>query len=287
MASTSSVFDELSDGMIAGRAARHARDGHDSKLPDSLVHDEGTLVVTPGGSVSGVVDFAEDTDTVSMTLTAGTYLISLIGSGASPLADPYLTSTGLGLADDDGGSGTTSLITFTVTSAGTYTFQVGAYPGYGITGGYTVHLEKRGADSVPGTIASTVAANIDAPTFGFIETSGDKDVYRVSLTEGTFYNFEVAGGADYSSDYPPPTGELDTVITVYDAGGNVVFTNDDLDFEAGDISSGGGFLAETGGFYYVEVKAFTGNTGGYELEIDSGRLVHRRSARHHKLGRCR
>jgi hypothetical protein len=270
MASTiRTTFDALLGETDAFASAGRGGRNHDAKLPDSQTHDEGTLVISPGGSVSGVVDFAEDTDTISMSLTAGTYLISLTGTGASPLADPYLTSSGLGLVDDDGGIGTNSLITFTVATAGTYTFQVGAYPGYGITGDYTVHLERRGADNVPGTISSTVAANVDGMTFGFIETSGDVDVYRVSLTAGTFYNFEVAGGADYSSDYPPPTGELDTILTVYDAGGNVVFTNDDLDFDNGDIGSGGGFLAETGGFYYVEVKAFTGDTGGYELEIDS------------------
>ena len=265
---TSAALGELSSAFeTVGFDERYAPVGSLAKLPASQTHDEGTLVVTPGGSVSGVIDFADDTDTISMTLTAGTYMISLMGTGASALVDPYLTSTGLGLVDDDGGSGTNSLITFTVT-AGTYTFQVGAYPDSDLTGGYTVHLEKRGADNVPGTIASTVAANIDAPTFGFIETSGDVDVYRVNLTAGLIYNLEVAGGADYDSDYPPPTGELDTILTVYDAAGNVVFTNDDIDLDSGDISSGGTFQPDATGIYYVEVKAFTGNTGGYELEID-------------------
>jgi hypothetical protein len=241
-----------------------------ARLPGSQTHDEGTLVVAPGGSVSGVIDFAGDSDTVSMTLSAGTYLISLIGTGATPLLDPYLGSNVVGVSDDDdGGSGYNSLITFTVASAGTYTFDVSAYPGADLTGGYTVNVRQQGADSVPGTISSTVAANIDAPTFGFIETSGDVDVYRVSLSAGIFYDFEVQGGGDYASSYPPPTGELDTILTVYDAGGNVVFTNDDQDFDNGDIGSGGGFLAETSGFYYVEVSAYSGNTGGYELQIAS------------------
>src|SRR5688572_20417446 len=259
--SISRTLQELSGAGAAADAGSPDFGRNTARLPDSQTHDEGTLVVVPGGSVSGVIDFAGDSDTVSMTLSAGTYLISLVGSGATPLIDPFLGSNIAGVDDDDdGGSGYNSLITFTVASAGTYTFDVSAFAGSDLTGGYTVNLVQRGSDSVPGTISSTVAANIDAATFGFIETSGDVDVYRVSLTAGLFYDFELQGGGDYASDYPPPTGELDTLLTVYDAGGNVVFTSDDQDFDNGDIGSGGGFLAETGGFYYVEVSAYPGDT---------------------------
>ena len=256
------------DAGMADASKLAAAWAYEARVPAGQINDEGTLVVSPGGSVSGVIDFDGDSDTVSMTLTAGTYMLSLRGTGANPLLDPYLASNNAGVADDDdGGVGINSLITFTVTTSGTYTFDVEAYPDSGLTGGYTVDLVQMGADSVPGTLASTVVAGIGAPNFGFIETGGDVDTYRVTLTAGVFYDFEVAGGADYNSGPGSlPSGELDTILTVYDAGGNVVFTNDDM---GDDLSSGGGFFAETGGTYFVEVSTFSAGTGGYNLEIEA------------------
>ncbi len=238
----------------------------------SEVHDEGVRTLAPGVSRVGEVDFAGDTDRFRMNLEPGTYMISLRGTGDNPLLDPYLTSRNAGIADDDdGGTGINSLLTFTVTEAGVYAFDVGAYPDSGLTGGYTVHLEQMGVDSVPNLRPSGVEANIDAPTFGFLETENDVDVYRVTLEAGVYYSFELAAGTDYSTGYPLPQGEIDTLLAVGDANGQQVFWNNDLG--SGELGSAGGYLAQSSGDYFVYVRSEEGGGAGYELSIESADLA--------------
>ena len=236
--------------------------------------DEGTLTVTVGGSVSGVIDFTGDIDTIEVTLVAGqTYLFSLVGSGGTPVTDTFLSVFAPGGAllveDDDGGNGTFSVITITAAASGTYTLTAESFsnPGDPGTGGWTLTAIQQGADEAPGAPPSAVVANL-GDNYGFISPAGtDVDVYQVTLTAGMIYNFAVAGGADYNTDWQAvPLGELDTIITIYDSAGNELFSSDDVAFPD-DISSALGFIAETSGIYYVEVDAYSGQSGGYVLNI--------------------
>lgn len=231
--------------------------------------------IAPGGSFTGNIDSAGDTDLVSVALEAGqTYLISLRGTGANALVDPYLyllDPNGIEVAsDDDGGTSIDSLITFTPTLSGTYQIEAAAYPDSGLTGQYTVDVRQQGSDSVPPGFGTKVALPIGQTGFGFIETDGDVDTYKVTLQAGNLYSFEVAGGADYNTNYQAvPPGELDTKLTLFDADGNEVAFNDDINFSAvpgeGDISSAIGFSALTSGTYYLRVEAYEGDSGGYAL----------------------
>jgi serralysin len=253
-----------------------ARDRDDA----SPIFDEGTLTVTVGGSVSGVIDVTGDVDTITVSLTAGqTYLFSLVGSGGTPVTDTLLSIFAPGGSllreDDDGGNGTFSLITITATATGTYTLTAESFsnpPDPGL-GGWTLSVRQQGADSVPNTIPSAVDAIVGTTTYGFLETGSDRDVYRVTLTEGFLYNFAVAGGHDYSTPGTVGPLELDTVITIFDSSGNVVATNDDIDAGAGseDLSSLTSFFAEASGTYYVEVRSFN-DPGGYVLDITQADL---------------
>ncbi|HST36398.1 MAG TPA: hypothetical protein VLK25_07195, partial [Allosphingosinicella sp.] len=64
-------------GLLAGRGL-------------STIFDEGVVNMTAPGTVTGVIDFAGDTDDITVTFTAGqTYLISLRGTGGA-LTDTFL-----------------------------------------------------------------------------------------------------------------------------------------------------------------------------------------------------
>ena len=242
--------------------------------------DEGDSSVEVGGSFYGEVNTEGDTDLVTVTLEAGkTYMISLRGTGDTPLLDPFLQladPNGAPLGnDDDGGTYINSLMNVTTLTAGDYQITAGALPATGGIGGYTVDVREMGADSVPGNLTSTVALPTDGNTFGFIETMGDKDVYAVTLTAGSLYSFEVGGGADHTTNYlAVPPGELDTKLTLFDADGNQVAFSDDINFSPvpgeGDISSAIGYSALTTGTYYLQVEAYESNagggTGGYALK---------------------
>ncbi|HWT13086.1 MAG TPA: pre-peptidase C-terminal domain-containing protein [Allosphingosinicella sp.] len=234
--------------------------------------DDGDGSVTVGGSYQGAVNTEGDTDIISVVLQAGeTYMISLRGTGPEALLDPFLqvsdpNNAPLG-TDDDGGTYINSLMTITATVAGTYKITAGALPATGGVGTYTVDVRQMGEDVIDDNFQTNDTLAMNANTFGFIEEYGEFDVYKVTLNSGSLYTFEVAGGADYNTNYlAVPPGELDTKLTLFDANGNEVAFNDDISFSAvpgeGDISSKIGYMPTASGTYFLRVEAYESNAGG-------------------------
>ena len=249
-----------------------------AKLPGNgnttAISDE--LTVTVGGEVTGTIDETGETDFITVDLVAGqTYTVYMYGSGDDPLSDTFLMVYDPALElvnyDDDGGIGTFSTITFTAEASGTYTFLAESFanqndPGLGQ---YTVAVREVAEDVVPDDESTEVELTTDGPTFGALEVDGDIDVYTLTVEEGMYYSIDLAGGADYESNFLDlPFGELDTILSIYDSEGNLVATGDDINFP-GDISSRAGFLAQYSGTYYVVAEAYAGQVGGYSLEVSS------------------
>lgn len=239
----------------------------------SVIADEPNFGGVPvDGSVSGVIDFNGDVDYYTVNLTAGeTYLFSLTGTGATPINDSLIVLYGPDGSfinfDDDGGNDLYSILTYTAATDGIYYLRAQTFvnPNPDV-GGYTIDVRQQGADV--GDTNATAGTLSLGTNFGFIEASDDVDRYAVELEAGQYYTFSLAGGADYNTDYlNVPTGELDTIVALYDAAGNLLTFNDDNSFP-GDISSGLGFFAETGGTYYIDALAYSGQTGGYALAFE-------------------
>jgi len=222
-----------------------------------------------------------DTDVFAVSVVAGrTYMISMYGSGVTPLADSLValfnSSGSFVNLDDDGGSGTNSLLTFTATSTGTWFIQTQAYPGSGLTGQYTLDFLLKPLGDVVGDTFGAAPLIAPGVTYGFIDAgvpsvygpgASETDTFKINMTAGQFYSIEVAGGADYDSDYTNlPAGELDPIIFLYDSAGNLVADNDDISFP-NDISSRIGFFAETSGTYYLDVQSYAPWTGGYSITL--------------------
>jgi serralysin len=98
---------------------------------------------------------------------------------------------------------------------------------------------------------------------GNLETAGDEDWIRVELTAGQRYQFDL-----YGSSAEPVE---DTYIRLYDADGNLIAENDDIDLGV-DRNSRLGFTASESGVYYIEVDSWDGGsdderTGEYTLEV--------------------
>ena len=230
--------------------------------------------------VTDTINPPDDFDLFAINVVAGrTYMISVYGSGANALQDSiialYDNTFNLVGFDDDGGAGTNSLLTFTAGYTGQYIIDVEAYPGSGLTGQYTLDvIQQPLTDVVGSTFASAVLIN-PGVSYGFIDSAtpdvygfaGETDTFKIQMTAGKFYSIEVAGGADYDSDFTAlPPGELDTVLFLYDANGNEVAFNDDINFP-NDISSHLGFFAQTGGTYYLDVQSYAPWTGGYSITL--------------------
>src|SRR4051812_47057907 len=93
-----------------------------------------TGAINVGGTASGNIETANDTDWFRITLVAGhSYQFDLLAqnSGGGTLSDPFLRlrdSSGTAVTNafaDDGGVGFDSRFTFTATSGGTYFLAAG------------------------------------------------------------------------------------------------------------------------------------------------------------------
>lgn len=233
-----------------------------------------TVAAPPSSSdarITGRIEEGEGGDVYGLTLTAGqTYSFSLRGVGDDGIDDPlFALFDGEGELidfDDDGGAGIASLYTFTATATGTYFLLAQTFTPADI-GDYTLDVWlQRPADQVPDTFEGAVTIS-EGTTFGHIEASEDVDTYKVFLEAGKFYTFQLAGGADYNTDFSDlPPGELDTILALYSPTGTLLTFNDDIAFP-NDISSSLSFVADTSGFYYLDVLAYEDQTGGYTLDV--------------------
>jgi len=263
-----------------------------SPTPGLEVGDEGAFGVPVGGSVSGVIDVDGDTDDITVFLVAGqTYLVSLRGTGADPLTDPLLrlfAPDGVTqvAVDDDGGTRTNSLLTYTATTTGQHVIRAASFnnnpDAFNFdTGGYTVDVRVQGVDAIGTTNATSVPLQFGT-TFGFREEGttpspvipgvldGDTDRYSITLEAGHFYTFEVAAGWDGAAgeNLPPfggATNAMNTLIVLRNSAGGLVAQGDNI---GGDLSSAIGFTATVSGTYYLDVHARTGQTGGYAIRAE-------------------
>ena len=130
-------------------------------------------------------------------------LLQLLRSGRSHSASS---------ADDDGGTRTNSLLTYTATSTGQHVIRAASFNNNPDalnldTGYYTVDVRVQGVDAIGFTNATSVPLSLGT-TFGFREygtgnesplpgiLDGDTDRYSITLEAGHFYTFEVAAGWD-------------------------------------------------------------------------------------------
>ena len=212
-----------------------------------------TGVLAVGGTASGNIDRAYDSDWFRVTLTAGTtYLINVNGT---TLTDPYVrlrnSSGTLITADNDSGVGLNPQISYVPTVTGTYYIDVQGYLSTH-TGTYNVTLAQV-VDDYANSILSTGALTSPGSVSGRIETSGDSDWFRVSLTAGYTYSFSLTG-----------TTLSDPYLYLRNAAGSVLASDDD---------SGPGLNAlityrpTTTGAYYLDARALGTGTGNYSLAV--------------------
>ena len=266
----------------------------EATISDAVANLTATFTAAPPSEVSAIpaatvvsgIGANGEQDVYQVNLVAGqTYMFSVRGTGATPLIDPltglFSPTQTLIVSDDDGGSGTNSLINYTATVTGTYFFAVQSFGGVG-TGGYTLDLViKPAADEVGDTFAGAVQLADNGVYFGFIDSPADGgviagftefDTFKIEVEAGKVYTIELAGGA--TDFFSQTANELDTVLVVYNSAGQVITDNDDISFP-GDISSRVSFFADTSGTYYIDAFSYAGYSGGYTIttqEIDLSTL---------------
>ena len=239
---------------------------------DYLATTSTTGAVAVGGSVTGDVEFTGDRDWFAVTLMAGrTYRVDLEGSrtGGGTLPDPYLRgvydANGTlidGTANDDGGTGLNSRVTFTPDEAGTFYIAAGAFRAS--QGTYTVSVidvtDGRPDDfTAAATTTGTVAVGGSAT--GDIEFVGDRDWFAVTLVAGRTYRVDLEGFSSGGGTLPDPY-----LRGIHDADGTLIdgTANDDGGTE---LNSRVTFTPDEAGTFYIAAGAFRSSQGTYTVSV--------------------
>ncbi len=231
---------------------------------DSISADRNTRGrLTLGQGSEGVLDFANDHDWYRVRLQAGqSYRFTLSSSGGSPLGDPLIrihSAQGEELAvDDDGGDGLNSYLEFTAPTTGAYFVDAGSFNEG--TGSYTIAAQ---AGDIPAD-ATTDASLSGSGDYreGVLAPTGDRDWYRVDLTEGQGMRVSlVSGEAD---------GLGDPYLVLRGPDGAEILNDDD----GGEgLNAWFEYSAAAAGAHYIEVRGFTEDAAGrYTITITPGEV---------------
>ncbi len=255
-------------------AVAAAADDFRNSLTDTT-HPFGS--VTVNGSSTGNLEVNGDRDWFQIQLVAGaSYVINLQGQqgGGGTLVDPYLrvhNSSGTLLAENDDidlGINRDSRLTFTATTTGTYYLEAGAFD-EAYTGTYRLSVAQTTlfddyANSLNDVTRPFGSVPINGSSTGTLETTGDRDWFRVQLVAGTTYVIDLQGQHAGAGTLPDP------YLRVHDANGNLLAQNDDS-VPGSNFDSEVTFQAGTTGTYYLEAGAFADSyTGTYRLSIAGG-----------------
>jgi subtilisin family serine protease len=218
-----------------------------------------------GGTTTGTLEQSGDTDWFEVNLLRNvTYEFSLTGSGeADGLGDPLLElldAAGRFIgADDDGGEGFNSLITYSTITDQTVYLSADSY-GSASTGSYTIASV---ATSLPqqdtaGDTSTTAVLSLGDSIAGALEQAGDADWYAVDVEAGQNYNFSLTRSGD--------TPMEDPYLILFDDTGNFIAFDDD---GGEDRDAAISYQAATTGRVFISAEAFDLDTdmGTYEIAL--------------------
>ncbi len=220
----------------------------------------------------GTINTTSDVDVFSYTATyTGTIDINLLADEGSSL-DTYLfayDSTGQILIDYNNDISTTdkdSTLSIQVVEGKTYYFKVSG--ARGTTGDYILDISPVADDvgssiadatNLPLTVVSSANTSI-ASTTGSIETKGDTDYYKVSISTAGRYQFKV------SKDTTSSSGLEDATLEIYSADGQLLYSNDD---DATSTSSDSALELNLAAddIIYVKAAGYGDKIGDYVVEV--------------------
>jgi subtilisin-like proprotein convertase family protein len=226
-----------------------------------------TGVLTIGGSISGNIETSGDSDWFAVNLVAGQrYTFEMRGAGGSggTLSDSYLylrSSSGLLLTfNDDSGTGTDSLISFTATQTGVHYLDAQAYANFG-TGTYTLRALNATLDDFSATAATAGSVSVGGSAMGVIESAFDSDWFGVDLVAGQAYSISMSGIDGGAGTLVDPR------LTVYSPDGVVVASDDG---NQSDRNARLVFTATTTGRHFLGAsEAGISSTGTYRLSVSA------------------
>ena len=255
-------------GKTDGTYTLSVRDVTDTITDDYEAGTETTGVVAVGGSARGEIEMGGDHDWFAVQLAAGkSYAVDIEAHStrSGSLGDPYLR--GIHDADgnriaytanDDGGWGTDSRVTFTAEDAGTY-YVAASAQGAG-EGTYKLSVAEYQDDFAAGTGTRGVVA-VGGSATGEIDVWGDRDWFAVDLEAGTTYRFNMEGLGDWrvrlSNPWLRGIHDADGVLIADTANKPGFYQNERVTF-----------TAEADGTHYVAASSDINGVGAYTLSVE-------------------
>ncbi len=250
--STGTYFVEAAD-FNQGGTGGYALSVREGDIPADASTD--MRLSTEGDYRESMLSPAGDRDWYRLTLSEGQSvriaLSSTMQDGLDTLGVLY-DAQGQEIArDDDGGDGLNSWLEYTATASGDYFFEARGFMD-DAQGGYAIMLS-------PGEISDNSDTNEMLTPFGDGRSSGigapgDVDWFAMELIEGRSYRFNLESYGE--------TPLADPVLTIYDATGQQVATDDD---GGAGVNAYLAFASPTGGPYFIGVSGYGDATGGYFL----------------------
>lgn len=235
--------------------------------PDDFGNDSSTRGrIASGGAANGAIDFEGDVDWYRLSVrNTQSYRITLDGSGASPLQDPYLRivdGAGNELASaDDSESSLNPVLQWRPEHSGTVYVEASAYAN-AYAGGYTLNVTSQAAptDATSADTRTRGRIAVGGQVTASLDYAGDKDWYRITLEAGQSYRFGLTSSGDTPVDDP--------YVSIHNAAGEELAADDD----GGEgLNSYLEFTAPSSGVYYVEARGFSEEAqGGYTLSAQAG-----------------
>ena len=241
------------------------------------------------GTANGTLENTGDSDWFAVSLTKGvSYRIDVSGSnsGGGTLQNPSVSlydHSGAAIAGGTNtGPGGDPELYFTPQTSGTYFVAAESYSqdGKGLTGSYTVHVTQddyAANTSTNGHFTFSAYDPYDGSASGTIEVAGDHDWFKIGMTAGQQYTFDLTGTLGGGGTLGDP------VERIYDSSGKQVA-------QAGTSGADPelSFTPTTSGSYYVDVSSSAPvpapntpvsvygphDTGTYHLAVHETVVVH-------------
>jgi serralysin len=232
--------------------------------PDLVPGNANTLQwIAVGGSARNAINFRGDRDWYRISLEAGrAYQFRLNSSvnvpGVQALSDAFLylrNSAGtIVRQDDDSGGNNNSLIQFTAPSSGTYFLDAAGHEGRHF-GTYTLTATRVGpVDDFAANMLTTGGVAVNGSINGVVNTSGDRDWFRVWLVAGRSYRFDVTSGSVSDPD-----------LNFRNRAGTVLLYNDDF---GGTLNPRITYRPASTGYFYLDVGGRNNwNVGSYTVRV--------------------
>jgi len=217
-----------------------------------------TTSLNSGDSITGFVNSLGDHDWLRVQLTAGSRYLFKLNRLSGPL-DPLLSlrnSAGSLISENnDANGGRNSEIIYTASSSETYYLDAGANRNNS-TGQYQLLMSQLVIDQYAANTSTTGVITDGGSVSSTIDSNGDHDWFRIALTAGRSYTFNL-------NQVVGSQGLADPLLALRDSSGVLLTSNDDAN---GSLNSQINFTATSTGTYYLDAGAYADSgTGQYQL----------------------